>query len=62
MGVAPEKAIKLTVNDMLRDAFTDRDPTFDIKVAVMKQSESLPLHLEILAGKGLSMKGLLVGF
>lgn len=25
VGVAPEKAIKLTVNDLLRDMFTNRD-------------------------------------
>jgi solute carrier family 25 aspartate/glutamate transporter 12/13 len=25
IGVAPEKAIKLTVNDLVRGAFTDKD-------------------------------------
>ncbi|XP_061694462.1 electrogenic aspartate/glutamate antiporter SLC25A12, mitochondrial-like isoform X1 [Syngnathoides biaculeatus] len=37
IGVAPEKAIKLTVNDFVRDKFTDKD-------------NSIPLLAEILAG------------
>ncbi|XP_070792355.1 electrogenic aspartate/glutamate antiporter SLC25A12, mitochondrial [Pituophis catenifer annectens] len=37
IGVAPEKAIKLTVNDFVRDKFTERDG-------------SIPLFAEILAG------------
>ncbi|XP_038597791.1 calcium-binding mitochondrial carrier protein Aralar2 [Tachyglossus aculeatus] len=37
LGVAPEKAIKLTVNDFVRDKFTGRD-------------NSIPLAAEILAG------------
>lgn len=40
VGIAPEKAIKLTMNDMLRYTFTD------------KQTGYLPLHYEILAGAG----------
>jgi solute carrier family 25 aspartate/glutamate transporter 12/13 len=40
VGIAPEKAIKLTMNDMLRYTFTD------------KQTGYLPLHFEILAGAG----------
>eukprot|EP01102_Stenamoeba_stenopodia_P006676 TRINITY_DN1851_c0_g1_i1.p1 TRINITY_DN1851_c0_g1~~TRINITY_DN1851_c0_g1_i1.p1 ORF type:complete len:336 (-),score=74.32 TRINITY_DN1851_c0_g1_i1:168-1142(-) len=40
VGVAPEKAIKLTVNDMLRYTFTD------------KETGHLPVHYEILAGAG----------
>ena len=45
VGVAPEKAIKLTVNDMLREAFTNKD-----KVGADGQDIYLPL--EILAGAG----------
>ncbi|XP_072541218.1 electrogenic aspartate/glutamate antiporter SLC25A12, mitochondrial-like [Salminus brasiliensis] len=37
IGVAPEKAIKLTVNDFVRDKFTDKDDT-------------IPLAAEVLAG------------
>ncbi|XP_077579888.1 electrogenic aspartate/glutamate antiporter SLC25A12, mitochondrial-like isoform X2 [Stigmatopora nigra] len=37
IGVAPEKAIKLTVNDFVRDKFTDKD-------------NSIPLLAEIMAG------------
>ncbi|XP_015241540.1 PREDICTED: calcium-binding mitochondrial carrier protein Aralar1-like [Cyprinodon variegatus] len=37
IGVAPEKAIKLTVNDFVRDKFTEKD-------------DSIPLFAEILAG------------
>lgn len=37
IGVAPEKAIKLTVNDFVRDKFTDKD-------------DNIPLFAEILAG------------
>ncbi|KAF5905853.1 calcium-binding mitochondrial carrier protein Aralar1-like, partial [Clarias magur] len=37
IGVAPEKAIKLTVNDFVRDKFTDKDDT-------------IPLVAEVLAG------------
>ena len=37
MGVAPEKAIKLTVNDFVRDKFTDKQGI-------------IPLWSEILAG------------
>lgn len=36
LGVAPEKAIKLTVNDLVRDKFTIKD--------------EIPLYAEILAG------------
>ncbi len=46
MGVAPEKAIKLTVNDMLRDAFTNKD-----KLNADGKME-MYLPLEILAGCG----------
>lgn len=45
VGVAPEKAIKLTVNDMLREAFTNKD-----KVGADGQEIYLPL--EFLAGGG----------
>ncbi len=46
MGVAPEKAIKLTVNDLLRDAFTNEDK-------INKDgSGGMYLPLEILAGCG----------
>lgn len=38
MGVAPEKAIKLTMNDLIRSIFKD------------KQNGSIPLPAEILAG------------
>lgn len=38
VGVAPEKAIKLTVNDLVRGSFTD------------KQTGAIPLSAEILAG------------
>ncbi|EXJ88428.1 hypothetical protein A1O1_05358 [Capronia coronata CBS 617.96] len=38
VGVAPEKAIKLTVNDLIRGRFTD------------KQTNAIPLPAEILAG------------
>lgn len=38
VGVAPEKAIKLTVNDLVRGRFTD------------KQTGAIPLKFEILAG------------
>lgn len=37
MGVAPEKAIKLTVNDFVRDKFMDKN-------------SNLPLYGEIIAG------------
>lgn len=37
MGVAPEKAIKLTVNDFVRDKFMDKN-------------SNLPLYGEIVAG------------
>eukprot|EP00606_Chrysophyceae_sp_TOSAG23-5_P000288 GSChrysophyteH2.ASY1.ANO1.12.1 assembled CDS len=46
MGVAPEKAIKLTVNDMLRDAFTNKDKLRD------GGKMEMYLPLEILAGCG----------
>mmetsp|Transcript_23906 Transcript_23906/g.36851 ORF Transcript_23906/g.36851 Transcript_23906/m.36851 type:complete len:583 (-) Transcript_23906:61-1809(-) len=42
VGVAPEKAIKLTVNDMLRDAFTVHDAT--------TQQSSIHFPLEVLSG------------
>lgn len=45
MGVAPEKAIKLTVNDMLRDAFTNKDK-------IGSDGKDIYLPLEILAGCG----------
>ena len=38
IGVAPEKAIKLTVNDLVRGTFTD------------KQTGKIPLIAEILSG------------
>jgi len=37
MGVAPEKAIKLTVNDFVRDKFMDKN-------------ENIPLYGEIISG------------
>ena len=37
MGVAPEKAIKLTVNDLVRDKFTDKQGI-------------IPVFAEVLAG------------
>eukprot|EP00611_Tribonema_gayanum_P006405 TRINITY_DN156_c0_g1_i2.p1 TRINITY_DN156_c0_g1~~TRINITY_DN156_c0_g1_i2.p1 ORF type:complete len:863 (-),score=317.71 TRINITY_DN156_c0_g1_i2:471-3059(-) len=43
VGVAPEKAIKLTVNDLLRDAFTNRD-----KIG----QDRIYFPLEVLAGAG----------
>jgi solute carrier family 25 (mitochondrial aspartate/glutamate transporter), member 12/13 len=46
MGVAPEKAIKLTMNDMLRDAFTNKD-----KLSSNGHTD-MYLPLEILAGCG----------
>ena len=46
VGVAPEKAIKLTMNDLLRDAFTNKDK-------IDKDgSGGIYLPLEILAGCG----------
>lgn len=45
LGVAPEKAIKLAVNDMLRDAFTNPDK-------INEANRGLYLPLEILAGAG----------
>ena len=45
VGVAPEKAIKLTVNDMLREAFTNKEK-------VGKDGRGIYLPLEILAGGG----------
>jgi solute carrier family 25 aspartate/glutamate transporter 12/13 len=44
VGVAPEKAIKLTVNDLLREAFTNRDK--------VTGRADIYLPLEILAGFG----------
>jgi solute carrier family 25 aspartate/glutamate transporter 12/13 len=44
VGVAPEKAIKLTVNDMLRDMFTNRDK--------VTGEHSIYFPLEVLAGCG----------
>lgn len=41
MGVAPEKAIKLTVNDLVRDKCTDKQGV-------------IPLYAEILAGSCVS--------
>ena len=43
IGVAPEKAIKLTVNDLVRDKFN-------------QYNGSLPLWGEVLAGGMVSMK------
>lgn len=37
MGVAPEKAIKLTVNDLVRDKLSDKNGR-------------LPLYAEVIAG------------
>ena len=45
VGVAPEKAIKLTVNDMLREAFTNKEK-------VGEDGTGIYLPLEILAGAG----------
>lgn len=42
MGVAPEKAIKLTVNDLVRDKFTDKQGV-------------IPGWCEILAGACVSL-------
>lgn len=42
MGVAPEKAIKLTVNDLVRDKFTDKQGV-------------IPAWCEILAGACVSL-------
>jgi len=42
IGVAPEKAIKLTVNDMLRDAFTVKD--------VLTGESKIHFPLEVLSG------------
>jgi solute carrier family 25 aspartate/glutamate transporter 12/13 len=47
VGVAPEKAIKLTMNDMLRDAFTS-----EAKVAGKKGEPTIYFPLEVLAGCG----------
>lgn len=41
IGVAPEKAIKLTVNDLVRDKFTTKEGT-------------IPRYAEILAGASVS--------
>ncbi|MCJ8732603.1 hypothetical protein PDJAM_G00213320 [Pangasius djambal] len=35
IGVAPEKAIKLTVNDFVRDKFTDKDDTISLAAEVL---------------------------
>ena len=43
MGVAPEKAIKLTVNDFIRDKGTDKQG-------------NIPLWVEVLAGSCVSVK------
>jgi len=45
VGVAPEKAIKLTVNDMLREAFTNPDK-------VSESDQGIYFPLEVLAGCG----------
>ena len=42
LGVAPEKAIKLTVNDILRRGFATKDPETG--------KQSIPLSLEFLSG------------
>lgn len=42
LGVAPEKAIKLTVNDILRKGFATKDPETG--------KQSIPLSLEFLSG------------
>uniref|UniRef100_A0A8C3FD87 Solute carrier family 25 member 12 n=1 Tax=Chrysemys picta bellii TaxID=8478 RepID=A0A8C3FD87_CHRPI len=47
IGVAPEKAIKLTVNDFVRDKFTQRDG-------------SIPVFAEILAGSCVSITEVVV--
>lgn len=44
MGVAPEKAIKLTVNDFVRDKFMDKNG-------------NLPLYGEIMSGACVSDPG-----
>eukprot|EP00953_Heterococcus_sp_UTEX-ZZ885_P028786 15344-Heterococcus_DN1.PRE.1 len=44
VGVAPEKAIKLTVNDLLRDAFTNKDK--------LSGQDKIFFPLEVLAGCG----------
>ncbi|NXW02077.1 CMC1 protein, partial [Fregetta grallaria] len=49
IGVAPEKAIKLTVNDFVRDKFTKKDG-------------SIPLSAEILAGGCVSIRPVFLGF
>jgi len=46
VGVAPEKAIKLTMNDMLREAFTNKDKILE------DGSNGIYLPLEVLAGAG----------
>lgn len=43
MGVAPEKAIKLTVNDFVRDKFMDKNG-------------NLPLYGEIMSGGCVSIR------
>lgn len=49
MGVAPEKAIKLTVNDLVRDKCTDNQG-------------QIPLWSEILAGGCVSFELILFSF
>ena len=46
MGVAPEKAIKLTVNDLVRDKFTDKQGV-------------IPLWSEIMSGACVSSRKIL---
>lgn len=45
MGVAPEKAIKLTINDLVRDKMTDKQGV-------------IPLWSEIMAGACVSLQNL----
>jgi solute carrier family 25 (mitochondrial aspartate/glutamate transporter), member 12/13 len=49
LGVAPEKAIKLTVNDLVRDKFLDKNG-------------NIPLWAEILAGGCVSLSNILLNF
>lgn len=54
VGVAPEKAIKLTVNDLVRDKFTGEDGKIpligEVRPPTMPSVEGAKLLFEILAG------------
>jgi len=50
MGVAPEKAIKLTVNDFLRDKFTTTRAADDDDSGDRCSAARIPLWAEVLAG------------